>query len=59
MKKPTPERAAARVAILRRVVELLSEARMANPEHFPGLGKKIRSALKSAQGSLRNAERFV
>jgi hypothetical protein len=32
---------------------------MADPVHFPGLARKIRSALKSAQGALRNAERFL
>jgi len=59
MKAPTPEQAAARVGILTHVIGLLKEARMADPVHFPGLARKIRSALKSAQGALRNAERFL
>jgi hypothetical protein len=47
------------VGILNHVIGLLREARMADPVHFPGLARKIRSALKSAQGALRNAERFL
>jgi hypothetical protein len=59
MKAPTAEQAFARVKILNHVIGLLREARMADPVHFPGLARKIRSALKSAQGALRNAERFL
>jgi hypothetical protein len=29
------------------------------PGDFPGLAKKIRSAIKSAEGALRNAQRFT
>lgn len=58
--KPAPDKvkAAARLAIATHVVRLLEEARMADNEHFPQLGPKIRAALRSAKGALRNAQRF-
>ena len=58
MKRP-PLSAKDRLFIARHVVRLLEEARLANTEHFPRLGPKIRSTLKSARGAVRNAERFA
>ena len=43
-----------RIVILEQVIALLKEARMADPVHFPGVARKVRSALKSAEGSLRH-----
>ena len=59
MTRPTPDQAIARLAILTHVTELLRECRMADKDHFPILAKKIRSAIKSADGARRNAERFA
>lgn len=40
------------------LMDLKRIARYVTPETFPGLAKKVRSAIKSAQGALNNARRF-
>ena len=49
--------ATGRLAIVNHVIDLLKECRMASPEHFPGLGLKVRAALKSAYGAQRHLYR--
>jgi hypothetical protein len=42
----------------RAAADLRVIARYLRPEDAPGLAKKIRSAIKSADGAVRNAQRF-
>lgn len=58
MKRPTPIEARHKACDADSVIYLLKTARDA-AELLPNTRKKICSALKSAQGALRNAERFT
>ena len=59
MSTPNTISAKGRLSIVKHVLGLLCECRMATSEHFPKLAPRIRSAIKSAQGAVRNAQRFV
>jgi hypothetical protein len=59
MRKPTPIEAHARLSALAEIEFRLTRARTLDAGQFPGLGAKIRSAIASAQGVRRNAERFA
>lgn len=41
------------------VAALKSLAAYIQPAEFPGLAKKVRSAIKSAEGAVRHAERMA
>jgi hypothetical protein len=60
MKRATPEEAGKRVMALQVIIlSLRQNCGRAHVAAIPRLSKKVRSALKSAQGALRNAERFL
>jgi hypothetical protein len=57
MKRPTREQARARVFVAE---QLISALRALPPcACLPGTRRKLASALKSAEGALRNARRFA